>query len=113
MQTTTTNNSVIRLRRFTRKAYAAFCSVQRIVTIGQLTVDIANCQLRKSSAWFSTNHLFSTQNIEEDLEETPQEFISTEALLLAPITVANPSNGIAACVCLNQKIIYIRSCCST
>ncbi len=48
MQTRTTNNSSIRFRRFTRRAYAVFASLHREVTIGTLQGSAINSQLRKS-----------------------------------------------------------------
>lgn len=39
-----------RFRRFTRKAYAAFASMHRVVNIGRLASYVADCQLRKSVA---------------------------------------------------------------
>lgn len=42
-------NSVIRFRRYCRGAYAAFCSMHRVVNIGRLATYIADRQLRKSA----------------------------------------------------------------
>lgn len=113
MQTKSTHTPAIRFRRFTRKAYAAFCSVQRIVTIGQLSVDIANCELRKSSVWFSLNHSFCALESQEEFQETPQEMLPLELALLVPMTVANSGNGAAACNSDYLNLIYTRSCCFT
>ncbi|MGL5960143.1 MAG: TonB-dependent receptor, partial [Bacteroidales bacterium] len=36
----------IRFRRFSRKSYAVFCSLNKEVSIGRLSVDICNCSLK-------------------------------------------------------------------
>lgn len=50
MKHSDTIGAVCRFRRFTRRGYAAFASLHRCVTIGVLSADMAQCQMRKSAS---------------------------------------------------------------
>ena len=96
MQHQKTINSNFRFRRFTRKAYAAFCSLHRIVTIGHLSVDTANCQLRKAAQSLISKNIINVNDRYSYIEEPSEEIPTLEFAHLTPITIANPSKGVAA-----------------
>lgn len=56
MKITTPVRYTIRFRRWSRKAYAAFASIGRCVTIGNLRKSVADCSLSKQKATGAAGH---------------------------------------------------------
>ncbi|MEG1544070.1 MAG: hypothetical protein RR382_06045 [Tannerellaceae bacterium] len=86
----------LRFRRWSRKGYAAFCSLQRTVTIGCLRIGICEQSLSKNCVLHASATRTATTNCSEDEEENGclqhLRQTDTERLLLAlgllPITTA-------------------------
>ena len=55
----------IRFRKWSRKAYAAFASLGRCVTIGCLPKNVADCSLSKQNAGTSAGCKSGGQNLED------------------------------------------------
>ena len=55
----------IRFRRWSRKAYAAFASIGRCVTIGCLRKNVADSSLRKQDAVQTLPYFIHTMTIDE------------------------------------------------
>lgn len=60
---------VLRFKRWSRKAYAAFISIQRAVTIGQLTANVSERFQTKLESMHRTA-LFINEGMQEDEEDT-------------------------------------------
>lgn len=83
----------IRFRRFSRQAYAAFCSMHREVTIGRISHDIANMEMRKAGRAIAMCGFMMIPGIafsEDDspdgqglIEEATQQVNVPEVLVLA------------------------------
>ena len=60
----------IRFRKWSRKAYAAFASLGRCVTIGCLPKNVADCSLSKQNSGTSAGCKSGGQNLEDTGQET-------------------------------------------
>ena len=65
----TYRSQALRFRRWSRKAYAAFISVQRAVTIGQLSFSVADRFEKKNQSLHTGIGTFTDGFFEEDEEE--------------------------------------------
>lgn len=65
----TYRSQALRFRRWSRKAYAAFISVQRAVTIGQLSFSVADRFEKKNQSLHTGIGTFTDGFSEEDDEE--------------------------------------------
>ena len=65
----TYRSQALRFRRWSRKAYAAFISVQRAVTIGQLSFSVADRFEKKNQSLHTSIGTFTDGFFEEDDEE--------------------------------------------
>ena len=65
----TYRSQALRFRRWSRKAYAAFISVQRAVTIGQLSFSVADRFEKKNQSLHTGIGTFTDGFFEEDDEE--------------------------------------------
>ena len=92
--------SMIRFRRWTRKAYAAFASLGKYVTIGQVCKSIAEASLNKTTTLCSTRKTSDTSNKEPDsspmsLEEITnrdralKELLTLKNIMLSCLSTAN------------------------
>lgn len=57
--------TTIRFRKWSRKAYAAFASLGRCVTIGCLPKNVADCSLSKQNSGTSAGYKTGGQNLED------------------------------------------------
>lgn len=82
-------SGALRFRRWSRKAYAAFVSIQRTVTIGQLSANVANRILAKNdSLHASVSSIVKRiagegQNLRQAAEEPEEVLAQLQALLWA------------------------------
>lgn len=94
------NRQTIRFRRWSRKAYAVFCSVGRCVTIGCLSKTVADSSLSKQKkVSLAVTELFHQDR--EAIEEEKDYLEDVSILHLQPIqvqTVLNKSYGVAESV---------------
>lgn len=92
--------SMIRFRHWTRKAYAAFASLGKYVTIGQVCKSIAEASLNKTTTLCSTRKISDTSNKEPDsspmsLEEITnrdralKELLTLKNIMLSCLSTAN------------------------
>ena len=65
----TYRSQALRFRRWSRKAYAAFISIQRAVTIGQLSFSVADRFEKKNQSLHTGIGTFTDGFFEEDDEE--------------------------------------------
>ncbi len=65
----TYRSQALRFRRWSRKAYAAFISIQRAVTIGQLSFSVADRFEKKNQSLHTGIGMFTDGFFEEDDEE--------------------------------------------
>ncbi len=87
----------LRFKRWSRSAYASFCSIGREVSIGQLSVEIAECAMRKSEGI-----LLDIQQIILSYEEEKEEEV-LEILELAPaLAVEIPVHKITEDKCFTR-----------
>nr|WP_320948099.1 hypothetical protein [Bacteroides intestinalis] len=63
----------IRFRKWSRKAYAAFASLGRCVTIGCLPKNVADCSLSKQNSGTSAGYKTGGQNLEDTDNDKGQE----------------------------------------
>ena len=63
----------IRFRKWSRKAYAAFASLGRCVTIGCLPKNVADCSLSKQNSGTSAGCKSGGQNLEDTDNDKGQE----------------------------------------
>jgi len=81
----------IRFRRWSRAKYAIFCSLSTAVTIGKLTVSIADKSLQKAinvclNAFFASNFDESPEDKDEKLELEASLILSRDIILTKTIT---------------------------
>lgn len=79
----TFRQAVLRFRRWSRKAYAAFVSLRHVVTIGHLSSSIADSSLKKNTslnkgipAATGNSFPFGESNIEQEWEEEREKQLS-------------------------------------
>ena len=65
--------TTIRFRKWSRKAYAAFASLGRCVTIGCLPKNVADCSLSKQNSGTSAGYKSGGQNLEDTDNSKGQE----------------------------------------
>ena len=65
--------TTIRFRKWSRKAYAAFASLGRCVTIGCLPKNVADCSLSKQNSGTSAGYKTGGQNLEDTDNDKGQE----------------------------------------
>ena len=70
---------VLRFRRWSRAKYAAFCSLSKNVSIGQLKVSIADSSLKKSNS-ISFANVISAFSFAEDEKETDENLLLSGSL---------------------------------
>lgn len=107
--------SALRFKRWSRKGYAAFVSIQRAVTIGRLTANVSERFQTKHSSIHSSV-LFTDSNTDENREETdvdacgnqiPQIVLIQQLNLLLSIQVATCSLASAPAYYIFQYISKI------
>ena len=67
------NRTTLRFRKWSRKAYAAFASLGRCVTIGCLPKNVADCSLSKQNSGTSAGYKTGGQNLEDTDNDKGQE----------------------------------------
>ena len=87
----TYRSQALRFRRWSRKAYAAFISVQRAVTIGQLSFSVADRFEKKNQSLHTGIGTFTDGFFEEDDEENKRSLAVSHGLFTAllPVLVSN------------------------
>lgn len=109
--------SMIRFRRWTRKAYAAFASLGKYVTIGQVCKSIAEASLNKTTTLCSTRKTSDTSNKEPDsspmsLEEITNrdralkellELLTLKNIMLSCLSTANKTAPIISINIIRPK----------
>ncbi len=70
---------VLRFRRWSRAKYAAFCSLSKNVSIGQLKVSIADSSLKKSNS-ISFASVISAFSFAEDEKENDENLLLSGSL---------------------------------
>ena len=73
----------IRFRKWSRKAYAAFASLGRCVTIGYLPKNVADCSLSKQNSGTSAGCKSGGQNLEDTDNGKGQETLRRVLLAFA------------------------------
>ncbi len=91
------DNSSVRFKRYSRKSYASFASIGRIITIGTLSAQIADAQMLKSktpSLDHTASQLSTTSALidKDDNKDTPLTLSS----IIAILTLENTNNEAAA-----------------
>lgn len=105
--------NVLRFRRFSRKGFAAFVSMHKVVTIGHLSGRITDLQVLKSGRAFLLGNARLMQRltmVEEDWEK--DDAVSLTPALTESMMVAATRVEVAAAVCLdvlNNCLICHRS----
>lgn len=87
----TYRSQALRFRRWSRKAYAAFISIQRAVTIGQLSFSVADRFEKKNQSLHTGIGTFTDGFFEEDDEENKRSLAVSHGLFTAllPVLVSN------------------------
>ena len=108
MKKQTINRNTIRFRRWTRKGYSIFCSLNMQITIGVLDLKIATLSIKKQAKEILTAilNLLSLDN--ESLSEKEREEILENELVLQTINVVNSNVGDKAKNVLSEMIFYAR-----
>ncbi|MDR1224566.1 MAG: hypothetical protein LBL07_17060 [Tannerella sp.] len=106
-KTTKIQQPVIYFRRWSRKAYAAFCSIGRCVSIGRLRKNVAEASLKKQKAGCSfTRELTGRTNAGEEAEEPDPLTQRLTVVIHSPAAVeAGGGSGEVALVGVNRKSI--------
>lgn len=114
MLITTQQNHAFRFRRFSHKAYAAFCSLHREVTIGCVATHIADLQLEKSN---NNNHNSSTQTnlqLEKTTQDDNQEEIellcNTNDVVVTLIATKQSAGAVASCHDMTLQFLKLSIC---
>ncbi|MEG1585840.1 MAG: hypothetical protein RR346_03075 [Bacteroidales bacterium] len=81
---TSSQKSVLRFRRWSRKNFASFCSLGRCVCIGHLKNTIANASMSKKQTTEENKTLFT---LITDPDEIPDQQPPTEQFILQFITL--------------------------
>ncbi len=104
----------LRFRRFSHKAYAAFCSLHREVTIGCVATHIADLQLEKSN---NNNHNSSTQTnlqLEKTTQDDNQEEIellcNTNDVVVTLIATKQSAGAVASCHDMTLQFLKLSIC---
>lgn len=99
----------LRFRRWSRKAYAVFCSVGRCVTIGCLSKAVADSSLSKQKGQTLAN-VGEPHQDKEPIDEEDEHLVDLSLLalkLIQPLTVLNKSYGVAESVdCASSAYFY-------
>lgn len=108
MKKQTINRNTIRFRRWTRKGYSIFCSLNRQITIGVLNFKIATSSIKKQSKEILTAilNLLSLDN--ESLSEKEREGVLENELILQTINIVNSNVEDKAKNALSKMIFYAR-----
>ena len=87
----TYRSQALRFRRWSRKAYAAFISVQRAVTIGQLSFSVADRFEKKNQSLHTGIGTFTDDEERENTEENKRSLAVSHGLFTAllPVLVSN------------------------
>jgi len=101
----------VRFRRWTRKTYAVFASLGKIISIGNLKIEMAGQTLFCGFERFNRN--FTEQPDDEaDSEYNPESF-STDILLTAeiisiPVSQYTEAADLIPVFCINQRLEQFR-----
>ncbi|WP_287619389.1 hypothetical protein [Parabacteroides sp.] len=96
----TYRSQALRFRRWSRKAYAAFISIQRAVTIGELSFSVADRFEKKNQSLHTgigtfTNGFFEEDDEDKELIEQDPRILALSQGLFAALLPALASNEIA------------------
>ena len=69
----TFHSTALRFRRWSRKKYAAFISIQRAVTIGQLSSNVSE-RFQTKNGSIHSSVLFADQTVKEEKEDASELF---------------------------------------
>lgn len=69
----TFHSTALRFKRWSRKKYAAFISIQRAVTIGQLSSNVSE-RFQTKNGSIHSSVLFTDQTVKEDKEDASELF---------------------------------------
>lgn len=105
--TTHLQRATIRFRRYSRKAYAVFASLNCNITIGKIASYIADAEMTKTMAsklhyCNDENTLSSTQENEQNEFESPTTFILNTIILPVQAAPSIPAAALAY-TCNNYK----------
>lgn len=88
MNINTQTKKHIRFRRFTKKAYAVFCSLHKVISIGRLSADTSDCSLRvltkKWSRYYLQKQNFAEQEVDFEISMSETDFLSPALVFILP-----------------------------
>lgn len=102
----TFNSTALRFKRWSRKKYAAFISIQRAVTIGQLSSNVSE-RFQTKNGSIHSSVLFADQTVKEEKEDTgepSQEQTFAEVLTVKQTSSADSSADINNLYFLKRKV---------
>ncbi|HOZ83858.1 MAG TPA: hypothetical protein PK191_00120 [Niabella sp.] len=82
----------LRFRQWRRKSFAAFHSIGKHITIGNLKIIVADTLLGKQNTIDNINTVFSVNNLENIFEDTDDPLTEVQLLMLA-IPCFSPKNN--------------------
>ncbi|MDR1097029.1 MAG: hypothetical protein LBL57_02745 [Tannerella sp.] len=104
-KTTKIQQPVIYFRRWSRKAYAAFCSIGRCVSIGRLRKNVVEASLKKQKADCSfARELTGRTDAGEEAEE-PDSLTQLLTVVIHSPAAVEAGSGEVALVGVNRKSI--------
>lgn len=103
-----TKRAIVRFRRWIRKAYAAFCSVGRCVTIGFLKKGIADASLVKNKSKVSVVQADRREECRPDKDDGSSETMTGLMLFLTKLYefMVQPQQVVEGFFCDITYIIY-------
>jgi hypothetical protein len=93
-------SDVVVFSQWSRKSYAVFASLKKVVSIGHLSIDICKSSLLKSATLIRLLNTFSADNSDTD-EYDINELLENASLLLAELPLISAKNDIY----IQEKII--------
>ncbi len=103
------NQNYIRFKRWSRKNYAVFAGLNKVISIGKIAVEICEKSLQKTFSNISEFLAFNKENNDSELDEDNLKFQTNEIQLLA-VNTPIVSSGISHqdYTYLNNNVLFKR-----
>ncbi|MDR3327377.1 MAG: hypothetical protein LBT04_04525 [Prevotellaceae bacterium] len=107
MNINTQTKKHVRFRRFTKKAYAVFCSLHKVISIGRLSADTSDCSLRVLTKKLATDYLqkqnFAEQEVDFETSMQETDFPNPAFAFILPLNHnQTEKKGVNISICVYQ-----------